>query len=215
MQPQARPTLWADSGPYLHRLDKEENFNTISFTSQKLNDHEKNYSPFLLEAAGAVWGMDFFNKHLWDKQFILYTDHRPLEKLGHLHWADFKQLYWSNDFIIHFKKGSNMPADYFSRLPGAKEAVASIAAINPFQADLFHLHMQDEHIQMLQTYMTMNEWPTNLSRQDQTYFKNLAEKEKTRQEKGGLDQTHRFQLSPDCSVSSGMMQKRSHVWGSW
>jgi len=121
------------------------------------------------------------------------------------------QLY----FVIHFKKGSNMPADYFSRLPGAKEAVASIAAINPFQADLFHLHMQDEHIQMLQTYMTMNEWPTNLSRQDQTYFKNLAEKEKTRQEKGGLDQTHRFQLSPDCSVSSGMMQKRSHVWGSW
>jgi hypothetical protein len=64
-----------------------------------------------------------------------------------------------------------MPADYFSRLPGAKEAVASIAAINPFQADLFHLHMQDEHIQMLQTYMTMNEWPTNLSRQEQTYFK--------------------------------------------
>jgi IS30 family transposase len=29
---------------------------------------------------------------------------------------------------------------------------------------------------MLQTYMTKNEWPPNLSRQDQTYFKNLAEK---------------------------------------
>ncbi len=30
-------------------------------------------------------GMDFFNEYLWGKQFILYTDHKPLEKLGHLH----------------------------------------------------------------------------------------------------------------------------------
>jgi RNase H-like domain found in reverse transcriptase len=44
-----------------------------------------NYSPFLIEAAAAIWGMDFFNEYLKGKRFILYTDHKPLEKLGHLH----------------------------------------------------------------------------------------------------------------------------------
>jgi hypothetical protein len=45
----------------------------------------KNYSQFLLEAAAVVWGMDVFNECLIGKQFVLFTDHKPLEKLGHLH----------------------------------------------------------------------------------------------------------------------------------
>ena len=69
-----------------------------------------------------------------------------------------------------------MLADYLSRLPGGKETIASISAFNPFQADLYNLQMQDDDLQMLQTFMTKNEWPPNLSRQDQIYFKNLAEK---------------------------------------
>jgi len=48
----------------LTQIDKEGNFHTISFASRQLKDHEKNYSPFLLEAAASVWGMDFFNKYL-------------------------------------------------------------------------------------------------------------------------------------------------------
>jgi len=66
-------------------LTQEGNFHAISFASRQLKDHEMNNSPFLLEAAAAVWGMDFFNKYLKGKRFILYTDHKPLEKLGHLH----------------------------------------------------------------------------------------------------------------------------------
>jgi hypothetical protein len=37
------------------------------------------YSPFLLEAAAAVWVMDIFNKYLRGTQFILCTDYKPLE----------------------------------------------------------------------------------------------------------------------------------------
>ncbi len=66
-------------------MDKDGKFYAISFASRQLKDHEKNYSPFLLEAAAAVWGMDHFNEYLKGKKFILYTDHKPLEKLGHLH----------------------------------------------------------------------------------------------------------------------------------
>jgi len=86
-------------GAILTQVDKDGNFHAISFASRQLKDHEMNYSPFLLEAAATVWGMDFFNEYLKGKLFILYTDHKPLEKLGHLHsktiLQDFNQPYCS------------------------------------------------------------------------------------------------------------------------
>jgi hypothetical protein len=72
-------------GAILTQKDKFNNFYAISYASRQLKDHEKNYSPFVLESAAAVWGMDTFNKYLKGKQFILNTDHKPLEKIGHLH----------------------------------------------------------------------------------------------------------------------------------
>jgi hypothetical protein len=68
-------------------VDKDGKFYAISFASRQLKDHEKNYSPFLLAAAcaGDVLGMDHFNEYLKGKKFIPYMDHKPLEKLGHLH----------------------------------------------------------------------------------------------------------------------------------
>ncbi len=67
-------------GAILTQVDKVGNFHAISFTSRQLKDHKMNYSPFLLEAAAAVWGMDFFNEYLKGKRFILNTDHKQLEK---------------------------------------------------------------------------------------------------------------------------------------
>jgi hypothetical protein len=105
--------LWA-----IHtQVDKEGNFHAISFASRQPKDHEKNYSPFLMEAAAAVWGMDFFNEYLKGKRFILCTDHKALEKLGHLHSKMLNRLQTvllENDFVIQYKKGSNMLADYLS-----------------------------------------------------------------------------------------------------
>ena len=45
-------------GAILMQKDKFDNFYAISYASRQLKDHEKNYSPFLLESAAAVWGMD-------------------------------------------------------------------------------------------------------------------------------------------------------------
>jgi len=89
--------------------------------------------------------MDFFNEYLKGKRFILYTDHKPLEKLGHLHSKTMNRLQTAlleHDFVIQYKKGSNMPADYLSRLPGAKDHIASISAFDPFQTDLYDQHGQ-------------------------------------------------------------------------
>ena len=79
---------------------------------------KKNYSPYLLEMAAAVWGMDFYNEYLRGKQFILYTDHKPLEKLGHLHTKTLNRLQLAMleyDFVIQYQKGVTMPADFLSR----------------------------------------------------------------------------------------------------
>jgi hypothetical protein len=107
----------------------------------------------------AVWGMDFFNEYLKGKRFILYTDHKPLKKLGHLHSKMLNRLQTAlqeHDFVIQYKKGSKMPVDYLSRLPGAKDTVPSISAFDPFQADLYDLQLQDDALQMLQTFRTRN-----------------------------------------------------------
>ncbi len=51
-------------GAILTQVDKDGKFYAISFAFPQLKDQEKNYSPFLLEAAAAVWGMDHFNEYL-------------------------------------------------------------------------------------------------------------------------------------------------------
>ncbi len=51
----------------LTQVDKNGRFYAISFASRQLKDHEKNYSPFLLEAAAAIWGMYHINEYLKGK----------------------------------------------------------------------------------------------------------------------------------------------------
>jgi hypothetical protein len=166
-------------GAILTQVDTDGNFHAISFASRQLKDHEVNYSPFLLEAAAAVWGMDFFNEYLKGKRFILYTDHKPLEKLGHLHSKTMNRLQTAlleHDFVIQYKKGSNMPADYLSRLPGAKDNIASIASFDPFQTDLYDLQLQDEALQGIQIFRNTGKWPSTIPKQDQSYYMAMIDK---------------------------------------
>jgi hypothetical protein len=128
-------------GAILTQVDQDGKFFAISFALRQLKDHEKNCSPFLLKAAAAVRGMDHFNEYLKGKKLILYTDHKPLQKLGHLHskrMNQFQTALLEHDFIIQYKKGSDMPADYLSRLP-ATTSEPVIAAFDPFQVNLAEL----------------------------------------------------------------------------
>jgi hypothetical protein len=123
-------------GAILTQKDEFDNFYAISYASQQLKDHQKNYSPFLLEAAAAVWGMEVFNEYLQGKKFILYTDHKPLEKIRHLHTKTINCLQAAlleHYFVIQYKKVVIMPADYLSRLPSANpDTIAEITqCFNP------------------------------------------------------------------------------------
>jgi putative transposase len=105
-------------GAILTQIDKEGKFYVISYASRKLVKHEANYTPFLLEMHAAVWGMEHFSHHLKGKRFLLFTDHKPLEKLGKVHTKTLHRIQeamMEYDFEIFYKKGEEMPADFLSR----------------------------------------------------------------------------------------------------
>jgi len=117
------PETLGSFGAILTQKDQYDNYYAISYAYRQLKDHEINYSPFLLESAAAVWGMDVFDEYLKGKQFILFTDHKPLEKIGHLNTKTMNRLQAAlleHHFAIQYKKGEIMLADYLSRLPPHK-----------------------------------------------------------------------------------------------
>ncbi len=155
-------------GAILTQIDQQGNHFAISFASRQCKDHEKNYSPFLLKAAAAVWGMDVFSEYLRGKRFILFTDYKPLEKLGHLHTKTMNRLQAAllkHDFVVQYKKGTTMPADYLSRLPSfPQEQINEIAAFDPFQPDLPNLQNQDSDLQAIFQFIKTGIWQTHLSK---------------------------------------------------
>ena len=105
-------------GAILTQVDPQGQHHVIAYVSRKLQKHENNYTPFLLEMQAALWGMDHYDTYLRGRPFVLYTDHRPLEKLGKVHTKTLNRLQEAMgryNFEIMYKKGSEMPADYLSR----------------------------------------------------------------------------------------------------
>ena len=96
-------------GAVLTQIDKKGEHHAIAYASRQLQKHEKNYTPFLLEMQAAVWGMEHFETQLRGRHFLLYTDHRLLEKLGKVHTKTLNRLQEAMgrfDFEIIYKKGS-------------------------------------------------------------------------------------------------------------
>ncbi len=96
-------------GAILTQINKHREDCVIAYASRKLQKHELNYMPFLLEMQVAIWGMEHFATYLRGRQFTLNMDHRPLEKLGKVHTKMLNRLQESMntfDFEIVYKKGS-------------------------------------------------------------------------------------------------------------
>ena len=117
-------------GAILCQTDEQGRMRAIAYASRGLQKHEKNYTPFLAEMMAAVWGMKHFDVYLRGRHFTLYTDHRPLEKLGKVHTKTLNRLQEAMnefDFTIVYKKGSEMPADFLSRNINAVEIINEIS----------------------------------------------------------------------------------------
>lgn len=129
-------------GAILAQLDHQGRFHAICYASRRLNEKETQYSPFLLEMAAAVWAIKSFKDHLSGVRFILFTDHKPLQKVALANsktLTEFQQLALQFDFITQYKQGINMPADFLSRTATpatSKPVVNEISSVSLAPQDL-------------------------------------------------------------------------------
>ncbi len=96
----------------------------VAYASRTLTDTEQRYSQTEKEALAIVWSVEHFHLFLYGSEFILVTDHKPLEVIyGNRkakasarieRWILRLQPY---TFRIVYKSGANNPADYLSRHP--------------------------------------------------------------------------------------------------
>ena len=143
-------------GAILTQIDKKGDHHVVAYASRKLQKHEANYTPFLLEMQAALWGMDHYDTYLRGRPFILFTDHRPLEKLGKVHSKTLNRLQEAMgryNFEIVYKKGSEMPADYLSR--------NVVAAVNWEQNELVIAQQQDNLIRSLREFLINKTLPSD------------------------------------------------------
>lgn len=139
-------------GAILTQIDENQSHQVIAYASRKLQKFESNYTPFLLEMQAALWGMEHFSNYLRGRHFTLFSDHKPLEKLGKVHSKTLNRLQEamnSYDFEIRYKKGEEMPADFLSRnvvsaIGWSNEEINKLQEKDPliFNLKQFLLHRQ-------------------------------------------------------------------------
>ena len=147
-------------GAILTQIDEKGEHRVIAYASRKLQKHEKNYTPFLIEMQAAVWAMDHFYTYLRGRHFTLVTDHRPLEQLGKVHTRTLNRLQEAMntfDFDILYKKGSEMPADFLSR--------NAIDAISWEDGSLLEHQNQDSLIRAIKEFLLNRQLPANPQQQ--------------------------------------------------
>ena len=93
----------------------------VSYARQKLLSREKNYSTVERELLGLKWAVSKFRYFLYGREFIVETDHKPLQYLekfkgsnGHLmRWALSLQPYRYR--IVYISGSENHGADFLSK----------------------------------------------------------------------------------------------------
>jgi hypothetical protein len=140
----------------LAQTDKDGWFYVIAYACRKLQKYETNYTPFLFEMQAAIFGIETFEVNLKGQHFKLFTDHKPLEKLGKVHTKTLNRLQQMMNifsFDIIYKQGDEMPADFLSQ--NALDA-------NKFDLSTYSWELdKDKILQGLCLYMLNKSLPTN------------------------------------------------------
>jgi len=101
--------------------------------------------------------------------------------MGHLHTKMMNRLQAAlleHDFVIQYKKGEIMPADYLSRLASAcsNEVSEITEGFDPFQLDLQDLQKADEQLQNMNHFRVHGKWLHPIPKKEANYLQNLAPK---------------------------------------
>jgi hypothetical protein len=84
-----------------------------------------------------------------------------------------------HDFIIQYKKGSDMPANYLSRLPATTHDSTNdsvIAAFDPFQTDLPELQREEPYAKNMLYFGKHKRWPDHFSKSEANYHADLLKR---------------------------------------
>jgi hypothetical protein len=105
--------------------EKDSKLFPVAFASRKLLDREKRYSLMERECLGIVWRIKKFAMYLYGKEFILQTDHRPLQFLNASKFESPRIMRWALTLqsyvfrVEHIKGKDNVGADFLSRIVGS------------------------------------------------------------------------------------------------
>jgi ribonuclease HI len=115
-------------GAVLMQEGDDGNGRVIANALRQLKGYKKNYSAFLLEMQAAVFGIEHSDVYLRGKQFTLFTDHKPMEKLGTVHKRMLnclQVLMTEYDFTMQYWRGcDNAVADFLSRNAPEQEEIS-------------------------------------------------------------------------------------------
>ena len=144
-------------GAVLAQSDSEGDRHVVAYASRTLQPAEKNYPPYLAEMKAAVWAINHFSNYLLGRKFTLFTDHKPLEKMGTVHTKSLNMLQETlsqYDFEIKHKPGNEMPADFLSRSFPLK-----VHAIDFNTADLVEAQASDPFCSQLIEFVKHKQLP--------------------------------------------------------
>ena len=104
---------------------RAENWKPVAFFSKHLSKSQVNYSVIQKEALAIVLAVRHFRVYLYGKQFVIYTDHRPLKWMLTMKEPSALISRWlielsEYSYTVEYKAGSqNNVADGLSRIPDA------------------------------------------------------------------------------------------------
>ena len=144
----------------------------IAYASRGLKSHERNYSAYLLELTAAVFGIEHFDTYLVGKRFTLYTDHKPMEKLGEVHKKTLnrlQELMLAYDFTLLYRRGKdNAVADFLSR-----NVVAALSDVTDAEESVEQAQLRDAKVADIRRFLTTGVLPTG-DRGHAMWVKNIA-----------------------------------------
>ena len=110
-------------GAVLLQEDANGEKHPVAFASRKLQPRETRYSTIERECLAIVWGTIKFQEYLYGTEFILETDHQPLQYLGKAQFQNGRLMRWALTlqpyrFLLRAIHGKdNVGADCLSRNP--------------------------------------------------------------------------------------------------
>ena len=121
----AETTLQMDAPKKGLRACLTQKGKVVCYASRALTKTEQNYQNLKWEALGTIWGMEKFHCFLYDKEFTLETDQKPLVSIYKKHMVDISprvqrlivRSFPYLPFKVVYKKGKDIPvADALSHV---------------------------------------------------------------------------------------------------